>query len=99
MIRVAHDVSSAAEAGRHTKTRLRLGEALTPVTLYGPSIIAVRIFGIPPTMWISWLSRREGSHTSWGCAGRSRHVKPTLCGPAVTLTRVVIRASMTGCHS
>ncbi len=40
--------------------RSRLGVALTPVTLYGPSITAVRSFGWPPTMCTSWLSRSAG---------------------------------------
>ena len=45
-------------------------------------------------MWISWLSRSPGSNTSCRCDGRSLHVKPTSCGPAVTKTRPVMRASI-----
>ena len=75
---------SAADAGRHTKSRSRLGVLLTPFTLYGPSTFTARSLGRPPTMWISWLSRSEGCHTSCRWNGRSFHVKPTSCGPAVT---------------
>ena len=45
-------------------------------------------------MWISWLSRSEGCHTSCRWHGARFHVKPTSCGPAVTMTRAVMRASM-----
>ncbi len=38
-------------------------------------------------MWISWLSRSEGCHTSCRWNGLSFHVKPTSCGPAVTDAR------------
>ena len=41
----------------------------------------------------SW-TRTDGTQTSWSCAGRSRNVKPMACGPAVTFTVAVMRASM-----
>ena len=90
----AHAGSSAADAGRHTKSRSRLGVSLTPFTLYGPSTFTVRSRGRPPIMWTSWLSRSAGCHTSCRWNGRSFHVKPTSCGPAVTATRPVMRASI-----
>src|SRR5579872_1298769 len=84
---VAQLDSSVVDVGWHTYSSLRLGPSLMPFTLYGPSIDTVLSFGRPPTMWISKLWRCDGSQTSFNWNGRSFHVKPTSCGPAVTRTR------------
>ncbi len=83
-------------AGVQTNSRSRLGVSLTPVTLYGPSMIAVcaaaaaRPGCAPPGCRAATAARRPAR-----CAGRSTKVKPTSCGPAVTVMRGdVMRSSI-----
>ena len=64
--------SSAAAAGRQTKTRSRVGVSLTPVTLYGPSTTPSSSRGMPEGLWASSDARRPGSHAFCSCAARSR---------------------------
>src|SRR6185503_906704 len=75
--------SSAALAGRHTKTRSRVGVSLTPVTLYGPSTTPSSRRGMPDGLCASSEARSPGSQAFCSLGLRSRHVNATSCGPAV----------------
>ena len=68
---------------------------LTPFTLYGPfDVHGPQLRQAADHVDFLAVAQRGLPHILRAANGRSLHVKPTSCGPAVTLTRPVMRASM-----
>jgi hypothetical protein len=88
----AHGSSSASLAGRQTKIFLRLGVSLTPVGSIGPSICSrSTLSGLssPSMMPTSPPPGMNGCSTASDSASvRATNVAATVCGPAVTGTRM-----------